>query len=66
MSFERPECKLSSAISKISKIPRLLSFRLNLICAKNTKYSKLNNSAVDNYFLLKLGIQRDLLHVIKC
>ena len=66
ISFERPESQFSSAVSKISKMSRLLSFRLNLIWAKITQFSKLNNFVIDEYFFLKLGIHRALIDVIKC
>ena len=51
-SLERPESQLSSAVSKISKMSRLLSFRLNLILTKITQFSKLNNFVIDDYFFL--------------
>ena len=59
-SWQRPESQLCSAVSKISKISRLLSFRLNLIWAEITQFSKLNKFVVDEYFFLKLVIQRAL------
>ena len=64
--FERPEGQLSSAVSKISKMSRLLSFRLNLIWAKITQFSKLNNFVINEYFFLKLGIHRALGDTMKC
>ena len=65
-SFERPKSQLSSAVSKISKMSRLLSFRLNLIWAKITQFSKLNNFVMNKDFFLKLDIHRALLNAIKC
>ena len=49
-SLERPDSQLWSAVSKISKLLRLLSFRLNLIWAKIAQFSKLNNFVTDEYF----------------
>ena len=63
---KRPECQLSSAVSKISKISRLLSFRLNLIWAKIAQFSKLNNFVLYEDFFLKFGIHKALLNVTKC
>ena len=65
-SLERPDSQLWSAVSKISKLSRLLSFRLNLIWAKITQFSKLNNFVTDEYFFLKLCFQRALTNVMKC
>ena len=53
-SLERPESQLSSAVSKISKMSRLLRFRLNLNCGKIAKFSKLNNFELSNDNLTKL------------
>ena len=49
-SFERSESQLPDALSKLSKMSRLLSFRLNLICAKITKFSKLNNFVTKSFY----------------
>ena len=65
-SFERPESQLPPAVLKISKILRLLRFRLNLICAKITQFSKLNNFVIDEDFFLKISFHRALIDVIKC
>ena len=65
MPFERPESQFSPALSKISKILRLLSFRLSLICAKITQPSKLNNFVTNEDFLLKIGFQRALIYIMK-
>ena len=66
MSFERPDSQFSSAVSKISKMSRLLSPRLDLICAKITQFSKLNNFVIDEDFFLKISFHRALIDVIKC
>ena len=66
ISLERPECQLCSAVSKISKMSRLLSFRFDIIWAKIIQFLKLNNFVIDEYFLMKLGIHRALMNVIKC
>ena len=52
-SLERPDSQLWSVVSKISKLSRLLSFRLNLIWAKITQFSKLNNFVTDEYFFFE-------------
>ena len=52
-SFERSESQLPDALSKLSKMSRLLSFRLNLICAKITQFSKLNNFETAENFAAK-------------
>ena len=53
-SFERSESQLPDALSKLSKMSRLLSFRLNLICAKITQFSKLNNFETAENFAAKI------------
>ena len=53
-SFERSESQLPDALSKLSKISRLLSFRLNLICPKITQFSKLNNFETAENFAAKI------------
>ena len=65
-SFERPESQLPPAVLKILKMSRLLRFRLNLICAKITQFSKLNNFVIDEDFFLKISFHRALIDVIKC
>ena len=52
-SFERSESQLPDALSKLSKISRLLSFKLNIICAKITQFSKLNNFETAENFAAK-------------
>ena len=52
-SFERSESQLPDALSKLSKMSRLLSFRLNLICAKITQFSNLNNFETAENFAAK-------------
>ena len=66
MSFESPESQFSPASSKISKMLRLLSFRLSLISAKITQISKLYNFVIHQGFLLKIDFQRALIHIMKC
>ena len=64
MSLEWPKSQFSPASSKISKMLRLLSFRLSLICAKITQFSKLNNFVIHEDFLLKIGFQRALTYKV--
>ena len=52
-SFERPESQLPPAALKILKMSRLLRFRLNLICAKISQFSKLNNFESTENFAAK-------------
>ena len=52
-SFERSESQLPDALSKLSKMSRLLSFRLHLICVKITQFSKLNNFEIAEKFTAK-------------
>ena len=52
-SFERPESQLLPAVLKISKMSRLLHFGLNLICAKISQFSKLNNFESTENFAVK-------------
>ena len=53
-SFERAESQLPDESSKFSKMSRLLSFRLNLICAKITQFSNLNNFETAENFAAKI------------
>ena len=52
-SCEQSESQLPDTLSKLSKISMLLSFRLNLICAKITQFSKLNNFETAENFAAK-------------
>ena len=52
-SFERPESQLPPAVLKISKMSRLLRFRLNLIRAKISQFLKLNNFESTENFAAK-------------
>ena len=65
MSFERPESQFSLASSKISKMLRLLSFRLSLISTKITQFSKLNKFVIHEDLLLKIDFQRVLIYIMK-
>ena len=51
MSFEKRESQFSPALSKLSNLSMLLSFRLNLIGGKITQISKLNQFVLDEDLL---------------